>query len=438
MQAAPIIAGIVLFSLITISGFKLVPEHAFGSNNPANTAGTYVSNYNLTSAKSTKNRSLTTGSATPVWPVVTALTIKYPQDIERNSATLRGRVIVGPEKLGTVFFVYGTKKTDVTKATTQASSYTQVLDTADTTIQTKRVSRLVSRTTDVSTRVGGLAVDTTYYVQLCVEVETTLRCSAVTDFKTLDVPDRRDSIRVPTIRTYDEPVSGEVVTLTIQVDMRDMKEGLAYVVYGQSRSMVEQALNKEYADIEAAGELLQKTRVATNIIGSQEFTTVLDELDDETRYYYVACVAYDGRFDGFVCSSMDSFTTPDDSYGKSPQVYLNDVQVVGTTASFAGAVQMRSFIDGQVFFVYGTDADTINNIEGQRAMTNIRQNGDRLQRILVDSDVDASGSFSAVARDLRYATTYVVRLCVEFENVDQWGRDRLYIACSDERSFTTN
>jgi hypothetical protein len=99
---------------------------------------------------------------------------------------------------------------------------------------------------------------------------------------------------------------------------------------------------------------------------------------------------------------------------------------------------MRSFRNAQAFFVYGTDEDQINQIEGEREMTDIRQNGDQLQRILVDSDVDSSDSFRAVVSDLRFSTAYVARLCVEFENQDERGRDRLYVECGDTRGFSTN
>jgi hypothetical protein len=102
-----------------------------------------------------------------------------------------------------------------------------------------------------------------------------------------------------------------------------------------------------------------------------------------------------------------------------------------------GSVTMGSFRNGLVFFVYGTDADTIQGVEGQRQMTNIRQNSDRLQLVLVDSDVDSSDSFRAVVSDLRFSTAYVARLCIEFENEDERGRDRLYVECGEVEEFTT-
>jgi len=440
MQAVPVIAGILLLGLVTLSGFQLVPESALsgGSVNSLNGGGVQIdADVNVTNRAPRSGLVSASRATAVVDPVITAVTVKSPQNIERNTATLRGRIIVGPEELGSAFFVYGTRQVDITRLTGRSNSYDAVLEDAQTSVQTKRVSSSLRRTGDVSTRVGGLAVDTDYYVQLCAEVAARLRCSAVTDFESLDGPSRIGDLRLPTIRVDETLVSGEEVSLEIDVQMRDMEDGQVYAVYGQSRSEVTEAITKEYDDIDENGDRLQVQRVAVRVIGTREFTESIDDLDDETQHFYAACVSYDGRRDGFVCTRVNSFTTPDDSFGDAPRVTTGSVSVSGNIIALTGSVNMRSFRDAQAFFVYGTDKNAVNQVEGQRAMINIRQNGDRLQRILVDSDVDRSDSFRAIVRDLRFSTAYVARLCVEFENKDERGRERLYVECGETKGFIT-
>ncbi len=436
MQAIPVIAGILLLGLVTVSGFSLVPESALsGGTNSLNGGGVRI---DTDVTVRTSSGQLFSGSVSQPDPVITAVTAKSPQNIERNTATLRGRIIVGPEKLGVAFFVYGTSRADVTRLTDRADSYADVLEDAQTNTLTKRVSSSPRQTGDVSVRVGGLAVDANYYVQLCVEMEETLRCSAALDFKSLDGPARAADARIPTLRASSELVSGEEIKLSINIDMRDTKDGRVYVLYGESQSDVTAASKEEYGDIDENGDRLQKSRVAAGVIGSRKFVALIDDLDDNTDYFYAVCVSYDGRRDGFVCTRVYSFTTPDDSYGQAPRVTTGAVSVSGNTITLEGAVNMRSFRNTQAFFVYGTDESVVKQVEGQRAMINIRQNGDRLQRVLVDGDLDRSDSFRTIVRDLRFATPYVARLCVEFENEDERGRDHMYVECGEVSEFTTN
>lgn len=437
MQAIPVIAGILLVGLMAVSGFQLVPESALGGTTTSLNGGGVQIDSDVSNPA--PRGELFSGSITEIEPVITTVSIKRPQDIERQTATLRGRIVVGPEELGAGFFVYGYSRSDVERVTHSANSYQAVLDNIRSGIYTKRVSNTIRRTDDVSVRVGGLAVDATYYVRLCVEVGAQLRCSTVTDFQSLEGPNRVSEVRIPTIQLRgEEAVSGEEVILSLSVDMRDTDDGRVYLVYGESRSAVTEAIKEEYGDIDERGDRLQKTRLATGVIGSREFTTSIDDLDDETDYYYATCVSYDGLRDGFVCTRLNSFTTPGDSFGESPRVSATDVSVSGNTIALAGSVTMRSFRNARAFFVYGTDSDAINRVSGERSMDSIRQNGDRLQRVLVEGDINPTKSFRVVVPDLRFATPYVARLCVEFENKDERGRDQMYVECGEVREFTTN
>jgi hypothetical protein len=436
MQAIPVIAGILLLGLVTLSGFQIVPESALsgGSTNSLSGGGVQIDTNVI---KRAPVSGLLSGSLTQVDPVITVVSIKSAQDIERNTATLRGRIVVGPEVLGAAFFVYGYRQSDVVTLTQRSTSYEQLLEDLTRGVQAKRVVSNTRRTGDVSTRIGSLTVEADYYVQLCVELETRLRCSTVADFTSLDGPNQSGDVRIPTVRVDDQLISGSKIELTIDVNMRDTNDGRVYVVYGKSPSEVADAREEDYGDIDKNREWLQKERVAVNLIGSQKLVESIGDLDDETMYYYAVCVSYDGLRDGVVCTRVYSLTTPDDSFGDSPRVTTAAASVSGTTIALQGSVTMRSFRNGQVFFVYGTDENTIQGVEGQRQMTSIRQNSDRLQRVLVDNDVVSSDSFRVVVDDLRFSTAYVARLCIEFENEDERGRDRLYVECGEAQGFTT-
>jgi hypothetical protein len=437
MQAIPVIAGILLLGLVTLSGFQIVPEATFGGGTNTLNGGGVQIDTNVTDRAPASG--LLSGSLTQVDPVITVVSIKSAQDIERNTATLRGRIVVGPAELGAAFFVYGYRQSDAVSLTQRSASYEQLLEDLPRGVQTKRVVSNASRTGDVSARVGGLAAAADYYAWLCVEVGAQLQCSAVDRFETLAVSNSFADVRIPTIRVADEQfISGEEITLELRVDMRDTNDGRVYIIYGESQSQVADAIEEDYKDIDENDERLQKERVAVNLIGSQDLVESIGDLDDETEYFYAACVSYEGQRDGFVCTRIDSFTTPNDDFGDSPRVTTTAIDVSGTTIALQGSVTMRSFRNGLVFFVYGTDKNTIQGVEGQRQMTSIRQNSDRLQLVLVDSDVDSSDSFKAVVDDLRFSTAYVARLCIEFENEDERGRDQLYVECGDTRGFSTN
>ena len=432
MQAIPVIAGLLLVGLMSVSGFQLVPESALSSGS----SGYSNNGPQINITQSAPRGELFSANVQNTGPVITALTVKSPQDIERSTATLRGRIVVGPEDIGSVFFVYGYNQSDLQKAIAQSTDYTDLNTNKRSSVQTKTVASNVRSTRDVSVRVGGLAVETDYHVQLCVEINASLRCSVATDFETLDGPSSPGDVRIPTISVRDEElISGEEIKLEIRLDMRNTEDGLVYVVYGESQQQVNNAAGEEYRDIDEDDEGLQKKRMAVGVIGSRTFTVAIDDLDDNRQHYYVVCIEYDGLRDGIECTRTGSFTTPDDSFGDSPRVFTSTVQITGNTARFTGSVQMRSFRNGQAFFVYGTDESSVERAPGEKAMTSIRQNGDRLQRVLVDGDVDQSGSFQVTVRDLQFSTAYTARLCIEFENEDERGRDTLLVECGEVRSF---
>jgi hypothetical protein len=246
-------------------------------------------------------------------------------------------------------------------------------------------------------------------------------------------------VQLPTIRLTDEVfISANEVRFGATVDMRDTEDGRVYLVYGESRKLVELALEQDYQAIDESDEFLQKTRLAVNVRGFIEVSQTIDNLEDETDHYYVICVSYDGLRDGFVCSRLQSFATYEDSFGDTPIVQTVVPTTIDTQTVLAGSVRMSSFRNGQVFFVYGTDVARIGRIGGETSMRNVRQSGDRQQRVIVDTDLFGTNSYSTRVTDLLPETAYAARLCVEYKNQNDNYRDALFVECGAMQLFTTN
>ena len=98
---------------------------------------------------------------------------------------------------------------------------------------------------------------------------------------------------------------------------------------------------------------------------------------------------------------------------------------------------MRDFIDGKVFFVYGSDLERITTVEGEVSMERLRQTKDRFQRVFMDADLDGNDEYTKTVRDLQPDTLYATRLCVEYENQNSNYREVPFVECGELRSFIT-
>jgi hypothetical protein len=224
--------------------------------------------------------------------------------------------------------------------------------------------------------------------------------------------------------------------LTTTVSMRDTIDGDVYLIYCESQTAVEEARTQSYGRIDEDDEDLQKTRVVSDIRGTQRLAKTVDDLSADTVIYYVVCVEYDGLRDGTICTRTQSYQTYDEDYGTAPSVQTTAAVAAETSARLSGSVAMRDFFDGKVFFVYGSDLGRITNVPGETSMERLRQTQDRFQRVFVDGDLDGNADYTRTVRDLHPDTLYAARLCVEFENQNENYRDTAFVECGGLRSFT--
>lgn len=171
---------------------------------------------------------------------------------------------------------------------------------------------------------------------------------------------------------------------------------------------------------------------------NENFSVLLTDLDEDQRYYFRAVGEdEDGRIDR---GSIRSFTTDDRRgsrrNGDEPDVRTEDADDVDEdSAELNGEVDMNDFNNGEVFFVYGTDEDQISDVEDDfDSYGDVDEDGDDLQKIRVDADLDGEKSYSRRVSNLEEDETYYFAICVGYEDDD----DDEVLACGSVEEFETD
>lgn len=218
-------------------------------------------------------------------------------------------------------------------------------------------------------------------------------------------------------------VSDDEATLRGEVDWNGEDEATVYFEYGRSSS----DLDKETTHI-----------VLDEDDDDEDFKTTIKNLRDDTRYYYRA-VAEDEDGDAQY-GRIYSFTTDDDDDRDDdedyPEVELEGARnITDRSARLEGEVDMNDFRNGVVFFAYGEDEDQIDDIaDDYDSYSDVDEDGDDLQKIKVDSDLDYKGDYYASMSGLDDDTDIFWTLCVEFEDEDDDDR----LVCADTEDFRTD
>lgn len=183
---------------------------------------------------------------------------------------------------------------------------------------------------------------------------------------------------------------------------------------------------------------LNKTTSKVKLDDSDEgvLTKTIDDLNDNTIYYFRAVGEdEDGVID---YGSRLSFKTDDDSSGNEdgPEAITNSARNVDSdSAVLRGSVDMNDFNNGRVFFVYGEDEGQVEDVEDDfNTYAEVDEDGKDLQKVLVDSDLDDTETYSREVTSLDDDTRHYYSLCVEFEDED--GDDKL--VCGDVEEFETD
>jgi len=217
-------------------------------------------------------------------------------------------------------------------------------------------------------------------------------------------------------------ISDDEATLRGEVDFNNSDEATVYFHYGLGRTSL-------FSDT---------THVVLDDNDDEDFSHTIARLRDDTTYYFRAIAEdEDGRRDA---GSILSFTTDDDGRSSSndddPEADTDDADdVEDNSAELNGSVDMNDFSNGVVFFVYGEDEDQVDDIaDDYDTYSDIDEDGDDLQKVKVDSDLDGDDDYNYDISGLDDDTDYYYAICVEYEDED----DDDVITCGSTEEFTTD
>lgn len=216
-------------------------------------------------------------------------------------------------------------------------------------------------------------------------------------------------------------IDDDTATLEGTIDFNDSDKATVWFEYGPD------------ADLK-----WRTTKVRVTDGNTEEFARVLIGLEDDQKYSFRA-VGEDEDGDKEY-GSIKTFTTDDNGNGSAndedPSVTTLSAQdVEDDSVTLRGTIDMNDFDNGRVFFVYGEDEDMIEDVEDDfDTYDEIDEDGDDLRKVLVDSDLDGSATFTRSVTGLDADTDIHYAIGVEYENED--GDD--VIKLGSVKSFTTD
>lgn len=349
--------------------------------------------------------------------------------VDEDSASLYGSVWLHNASYARVWFDYGTSGSFGEKTLTgTARSGGQYTFRAD---------------------LEGLREDRTYYYRAVAEDPRGARVYGATrTFETdgdgYDDDDDDYDGDTPDVTTEDaDDVDEDRAELNGEVDMNDFEDGTVFFVYGQDEDQVEEIEDEydTYSEIDEDGQDLQKVRVDTGLDDDESYSEVVTNLEEDERYYFQICVEYEDEDndDRIECGGVEDFETERDgssSNDDEPDVATRSAEnVEDDEAELHGTVDMNDFENGIVFFVFGQDEDLVEEIEDEyETYDEIDEEGDDLEKVRVDSDLDDSASYELRVSGLDDDTDYYFQICVEYEDEDN---DEVLV-CGGVEDFRTD
>lgn len=226
-------------------------------------------------------------------------------------------------------------------------------------------------------------------------------------------------IEVQTLSATD--VDEDSATLRAEVDMNNEDEAELYFEYGRSSGNLTLKTSREALDDADDGDTLE-----TDVTG----------LSDDTRYYFRAvAVDEDGDKDyGGVLSFVTDGDSNDDDDEEPVVTTRSATDIDDESAELRGTVDMNDFDNGIAFFVYGEDEDAVYDAESDfDSYDDVDEDGDNLQKVLIDTDVDDIEDVSEHVSGLDDNTDIFFSLCVEYDDAD----DDSTLSCGAVREFKT-
>lgn len=250
--------------------------------------------------------------------------------------------------------------------------------------------------------VEGLQHDTLYYYRAAgIDERGAIVRGEVRSFRTEPDPRNEDAlIDVETSSASD--VDEDRATLRGTVRLEGILYGYVWFEYGDTP------------------EDLDRTTERIRVVPAQERTRTqtapIRNLTDATTYYV--------RIVGMDTAGVRNYgrvytvTTRRDIENERPKVETDSVTDVGLhDATLHSTIDMNDFRDGIAFFVYGESYDELREIPTTYTRySRIKDQGDDLQKILLDSDLDKKTSFTYTVENLDLDTIHYGAVGLEYEN----------------------
>ena len=230
-----------------------------------------------------------------------------------------------------------------------------------------------------------------------------------------------DNSEINITTLYATNIEDDRVKLRGEIDFNNSDTAKVWFVYGDSRSNLDE----------------KTTKIDLDDSDSSAFSRTLTGLDDGVVYYFQAVGEdEDGDIDRGAVLSFRTQGNYFPNFGDEPDVNTDRADdITEDSASLQGSVDMNNFDNGKVFFVYGEDENLVSDVEKDfDTYKDVDEDGDDLQKVLMDSGLDGDDDYTLGIYDLDDNTEYFFNLCVEYEDED--GDDKL--KCGNVENFETD
>lgn len=250
-------------------------------------------------------------------PYLVSALIQVPEKIMRDQAILRGTAYPGSAISYDAWFEYGVG----TNLKSRSELYSKRENTSSRSRSTgsragkaTRTSRAGAGGVAISLTADNLKPNTKYSYRLVVEDDKGYRqYSSTRSFTTVGKASDETFSGAPGIDTEGvDLVTTSGSTISGFVTMNDSEVGKVFVMYGTSRSKVNDIEDYEtYEDVPVLDTSIKKAIVEEEFTGRDTLTYSLRSLKSATPLYYRFCVAYDDDTAGdtLICGKTESFTT---------------------------------------------------------------------------------------------------------------------------------
>lgn len=193
----------------------------------------------------------------------------------------------------------------------------------------------------------------------------------------------------------------------------------------------------EYGDSKSDLDKKTSSKIIEDSDSNFGFSAKVNDLKSGKNYYYRA-VGLDesgNKSYGDIVSFRATGVSNNSKSDNLPDLETSNADnITEEEAELNGTVDMNGYDNGTIFFVYGENKALVSGVDNSYdEYTDIDEDGDDIQKFIVDKDLDDSGNYKLDIDGLDDDTKIYFTICAEFE--DDNGQT---IDCGNAKSFTTD